>query len=162
MSYFSNSMRYLVTSILSPASRRFTPLIDYIESLLAPLQDYYNDFAVLDADQRVRARFSGQIIVMRAAVEYITGKTGVLITVQRSFQEQGALYLESETSEDQQYFSLQSESEPYYFILEGETLQDFSFTIGIPAPLTAELTEQVRAEVDNFGIPTQRYTIVEI
>lgn len=162
MSYFSNSIRYLVKSIIAPVHRLLSPWVDYLESIIWPMQQYFNDFAVLDEVQRIRARASGQIIVLRAYLEWLTGKTGITITVERRFGDQGALYLESETLEPKQYFYIESENTPYYFLLEGETEDAFSYTIGVPAPLTPQLEQLIRSEVDILGIPTQQYTIVEI
>lgn len=161
MSYFSNSMRYMIKSILTPPARAYESFIDWIESLLAPLQDYFNEFATHDELQRARVRFNGQVIVMRAALNYLTNRDDIEIVVNRRSSE-GFFYLESETSEAPQYLFIETEAEPLYSFFLEESDAAFTFVIKVPAPLTNAQRELIQSEVDTFGLPIQNYTILEV
>lgn len=143
---------------LEPVKRKYQPYIDLIVALLEPMQTQFNDFNVFADRQQRRARYNGQVIVMRQAIIDFTGIQGIEVSVSRG-ETQRFFFLPSE-SQPQHLFT-RFENEPYFVFLANEA--DFAFTIGVPsAQFTTQVETLIRTEVDRFGLPLQNYTIIGI
>ncbi len=148
--------------LIEPVKRDLTEYIDMVDAWLAGLQEKFTELDSFTDIQKRRARYNGQIIVMRAAIEDFTGISGILIEV--NFDLSGNFfYLESEANDPSEfnYLSLVSEDEPQYLNLESEGSQTGSFTILVPqASFNQEVEDLIRSEVDIFGLPIQNYLII--
>lgn len=161
MSLFKVTIRQWITQQLNPEQRTNGPMIDQLEAWLKPVQDLFDEFDAETDLNLIRAKASGQPIKMRKALSLLTGISGITVVVNTDLID-NFVFLPSEQS---RFIGLPSESPGLDFFLytQGETVDDFRFTVGVPAAdLTTEVSERIKAELIFFGTATQNFNIIAI
>jgi hypothetical protein len=160
MSLLNINVRDLVNIITAPV-HRLTPVIDLLESLLDPFGSKAGEVNIIADDQLTRATWTGQFIVMREAIEFFTGITGITITNVDSLFE-GYLYLTTDPGSATE-IGTKAEGLSRFFQGSGETISTVNFIIGVPvADYTSAVEDQIRSEVDIFALANGNYEIITI
>jgi hypothetical protein len=159
MSLYNYTMRGLVETLLPPPHAGQSETVDLLASLLEPQSEINAELDVTAENQETRARWNGQFIVMRAAIENLTGIAGIsVINVDLVYE--GYFYLEAEP-EGANYFGLKSEGSGTFLQTSGESISTVNFQIGVPvADYTAAVEDQIRAEVNIFALANRSYEII--
>lgn len=152
-------MRKLLFDYLPPAHRALPQVVDLIDALLAPLDELNAELDTFVDKEVILARANGQFIVIREALEQLTGISG--ITINQADAPTTSLFLESEATPV--YFDTVAEggSTPVYYVTssEGFTVQS-TYTIGVPsASFSAEVEEEIRQYLLRFALPFTNYNV---
>lgn len=156
---FDLSFRTFAVKILPP-NMVTNYIANYLGSLLQPLKELAQTMSTFNDNQLKRARFNGQIIVLRAALEDITGISGIQIETNDVVE---PLYLFQQAEADPVYFYQEAESTPVYMYQEAEVGVGYSFTVKVPvASYNADVDAQIRGEIAIFGLVGKNFNITTI
>jgi hypothetical protein len=150
--------------LLAPIYRSVS-LSALVQSLVHPMDDLVPDAKDKFVYQRNRARFTGQKIVMQAALNFLNNITAapfILVTTVRT--QNDTIYLYDESNATQSFIYDETDLNITYFRDESESFAPgtFDFIVWIPAVrYTAELEEKVKAEVENMKLPGKKFNIIQ-
>lgn len=152
MSLFDTTFRKQVFDYLPPVLRN-SELVDYLYSLLIPIESRLIDDTAFEAENRDETRYNGQKIVLQAGINEIMGVTiapFIIIVPRKTFLGIAPLILnESEVDETARIVN-ETESEETMLIINNseETVFDEDFVVEIPASLsTSAFDERVDAKI---------------
>ena len=160
MSFFTTIWRTQVTRLLPPELRS-TSLIDWITSLVEPLQTVLSDDISYEEETRRRALYNGQKLVLQDALNVIFGQApnDIYIETQQGLTLAVFAYNEDEGIDLFSY----NESEgnpPIYLFNEDESVDAYDFIVYVPVGIyTAELDRRIRAEVNLYKIAGKTFGI---
>lgn len=163
MSLFNANWRTQVTNLL-PSFLRSVSLIDYITALIEPVATKSTTFEAFDNDVNDRARFNGQIVILRAALNKLFGVTSApLIDIEtvENYATIGFIYNEAEDA-DTIFIYNSIETTPMLFVYNDLEIGDmFAFTVKIPTGIhTAELERRIRSEVQLYKASGLTFNII--
>lgn len=163
MGLFNINWRTQVTNLL-PVFKRSLSMIDFLSSLVQPLQtlsdDEWNDF---DVEIRKRSKFNSQIIVLRGALNNIFGVVSppfIYIETTLSLARITYIYNDNEGFLPVYVYNDYETSDTYVFndteVVDGAT----NFIVWIPIGIhTAELETRVRNEVETYKLAGMSFKI---
>lgn len=163
MGLFNTNWRTQVTNLL-PVFKRSTSLIDFIYSLVKPLQtasdDTWNDF---DIEIRKMAKFNSQTIVLRSALNNVFGVTSppyIYIETLDHLAKTSYVYNESENFNPVFVYN-DSQGILTHVFNDSEIDNNLSdFVVHIPVGIhTPELEIQVRNQVKIYHLAGMSFTI---
>lgn len=158
MGFFSTNWRTQVNKLLPPEMRS-NSLVDWITSLINPIQTVMDNNLFWESDIRKRARFNSQKLVLQAALSYIFSMS-IIVETGTSPAYNNFVYNESEGI-NQFSFNETESNLPIYTFNDTEVVDAYDFTVKIPiASYTTELERRVKAEVTRYKLGGKTFNVV--
>jgi hypothetical protein len=139
-----------------------TSLKDYISALLKPLQTNTDSLKTFETENKKRAKFNGQKIVLQEALNNIFGvSVAPFILVEINPGIGGNTYFFEPAELQSVYFSEASELAPINMYEASElTSVEYDFKVRIPVGIhSAELERRVRAETTLYKLAGTKFII---
>lgn len=161
MGLFQTNWRTQVTNLLPPVLRS-TSFIDYLASLVHPLQTDIDANASWEASIRLQAQINSQVILLRYYLNYffnVTSSPLILVVTSQNNTLRTYFYNESEGLD--LYVHNESESDPLYLYNESESIDSYDFTVKIPSGIyTAQIAQQATALVKIFKLTGKTFNVI--
>lgn len=162
MGLFQTTWRTQVEKLLPPELRSGS-VIDFLTSLVHPLQVTMDANEAFDFDIRLRAKFNGRKMILQAALNTIFAQPANTIIVETQFANiayNNYIYNESEGITIFTYGEAESSNTMYTFN-ESEPISTFDFLVKVPIGIyTAELDRRIRAEVKLYKLAGKTFDVV--
>lgn len=161
MGLFQTNWRTQVTNLLPPVLR-YTSLIDFITSLVHPLQTDIDANASFDTAVRIQAKINSQVILLRYYLNYYMGvSSSPLILVVTNSSTAYRTYLYNDAESLPVYFYNELELQPNYLYNEAEPISPYDFTIQIPSGIySSQVVNQVTALVNIFKLTGKKFNVI--
>ena len=135
----------------------------FLTSCLEPLQTVTDGLKTFETQERKRATWNGQKIVLQAALNDLFGITSAPFILVETNQDVGTnLYFYEPSEGVPVYFSEPAEDDPIYFFEPAEVpAEDYDFLVKIPIGIhTAELERRVKAQTYLYKLAGPKFLIV--
>jgi hypothetical protein len=151
MGLFNITWRTQVTRLL-PSFKRIENFIDFLTSLVKPLDTKATEWVTIDADFRKRAKFNGQHLVLAEGLNNIFGVTGIRVETVSSVGIINYTYNDSE-GVDPWYVYNNTENQIFNYFYNSSEIVDHDFVVLIPVGIyTAELDRRITEEVKTYKL----------
>lgn len=132
-----------------------------LRALLDPLRSYFSETDPFIESIQTRVHYSGQAIKVRQALQDLTSISGITVTLAR-FATVEAVFLVSEGTEYE--LTTEAEAVPKYINQESEGVPIIdAYDIGVPAAsYSSAVVDQITAELNDWGLPMNNFTITSI
>lgn len=163
MGLFNTVWRTQVTKLLPPQLRS-TSVIDWITSLVQPLQVVISANVPYDEETRRRAMYNGQKIVLQDALNVIFSQPANSIYIGTNQSIVALEYIYNEVEDPLVTFTFNEAEVPdaFFSFNEAEAAGggSFDFIVYVPISIhTTELERRIRAEVNKYKLAGKTFTI---
>lgn len=150
-----------------PPVMRGESIIDFLSSLVEPVQTLTDETAVFEVNTRTRLRYNGKVMVLQAALNEIHGITAApFIRIETNRDPQGIpsfIYDESDGVPTMFFFDEGDAGPPAYLLPNPEDANIIpDFRVLIPSGIwTQDLEDTIRADVQLYKIAGQLFEIIQ-
>ncbi len=161
MGLFQTTWRTQVEKLLPPEMRSVS-VIDFITSLVHPLQVDIDREADFDEDIRLRAKFNARKMILQEALNTLFPLSApIYIETQTSFANNVFLYNEAEAIPPLYSYNESEGQQPLFVFNDTEDVDEFDFLVYVPvADYTSELDRRISAEVTIYKLAGKTFDIV--
>lgn len=162
MGLFQTDWRKQVTN-LTPPEKRSASFIDWLTSLVDPIQIVMDANEAWDEEVRRRARYNARKMVLQDALNTIFGQpaNSIIVETQTSMAYNNYVYNEAEGIDLFSYNESEFGSRPIYTFNDTEAVDTYDFLVKVPVAIyTAELDRRIRAEVTQYKLSGKSFNVV--